>query len=94
LTAALATAPESTPADGAEAVLLARRLVEQSQGRDPNDLDLLAAAQAQAGSYAEAIDTAERAVRLAEAAGQKELARLIAGRLTFYRASRPYHVGG
>ncbi|MGH9365732.1 MAG: hypothetical protein ACRD1B_10795 [Thermoanaerobaculia bacterium] len=77
-----------------EALRLAGRLVELGGGRDPNDLDLLAAAQAQVGRYADAVETAQRAIRLAEAAGQTQLARVIAGRLAFYRARRPYRANG
>jgi tetratricopeptide (TPR) repeat protein len=94
LAAMLATAPDASPSEGAEALRLARKLLELGGGRDPNDLDLLAAAQAQAGSFAEAAETAQRAIRLAEAAGQTQLARVIAGRLALYKARRPYRAGG
>jgi tetratricopeptide (TPR) repeat protein len=94
LAAMLATAPDASPSEGAEALRLAERLVEQSANRDPNGLDLLAAAQAQVGRYADAVETAQRAIRLAEAAGQTQLARVIAGRLTLYKARRPYRAGG
>jgi tetratricopeptide (TPR) repeat protein len=93
LTALLATAPDATPAEGAESLELARRLVELHGGRDPNDLDLLAAAQAQTGSFAEAVETAQRAIRLADAAGQTQLSRVIAERLAFYKSRRPYRAG-
>ncbi|MGH9399835.1 MAG: hypothetical protein ACRD00_05670, partial [Thermoanaerobaculia bacterium] len=64
-----------------------------SGGRDPNMLDLLAAAQAQVGRYAEAVRTAELAIGLADAAGQKKVSEVIAGRLVFYKSRRPYRAG-
>ena len=90
LAAMLATSPDAAPAEGEEATRLAQTLVSLGGDRDPNDLDLLAAAQARAGRYAEAVETAQRAIRLADAAGQAALSRVIAGRLAFYRARRPY----
>ncbi len=90
LVAILATASDASPSEGQEALGLARELARQGGNSDPNSLDLLAAAQAQVGRYAEAVATAERAIRLADAAGQKSLSRVIAERLAFYRAGRPY----
>ena len=94
LVAMLATSSDTSPPEGEEALDLARKLAEQGGNRDPNMLDLLAAAQAQVGSYAEAVQTAERAIRLADAAGQKKIAQVIASRLPFYRARRPYRAPG
>ena len=90
LIAMLATSADTSPAEAEEALDLARDLSLQGGGRDPNLLDLLAAAQAQAGQYAEAVQTAELAIRLADAGGQKAVSRVIAGRLAFYKAGRPY----
>jgi tetratricopeptide (TPR) repeat protein len=94
LAAMLATAPDASPSEAAEALRLAERLAEQSANRDPNSLDLLAAAQAQVGRYADAVETAQRAIRLAEAAGQRQVARVIAGRLALYKARHPYRADG
>jgi tetratricopeptide (TPR) repeat protein len=93
LAAMLATSSGATPAEGEEALQLAERLVSLGGNRDPNDLDLLAAAQAQTGRYAEAVETAQRAILLADAAGEPALSRVIAGRLAFYRARRAYRAG-
>ena len=93
LTAMLSTDPAATPQDGEEALELARRLSESSANNDPNDLDLLAAAQAQLGRYADAVASTRRAVKLAEASGWKKLAGVIAGRLAFYESGRPYRAG-
>jgi tetratricopeptide (TPR) repeat protein len=90
LVAMLATSSDTSPSEGEEALELARKLAEQNGGRDPNMLDLLAAAEAQVGRYTEAVQTAELAIRLADAAGQKKISQVIAGRLAFYKAGRPY----
>lgn len=90
LVAMLATSADSSPSEGEEALELAGKLTEQSGGRDPNMLDLRAAAEAQVGQYAEAVQTAELAIRLADAAGQKAVSRVIASRLAFYKVRRPY----
>jgi protein O-mannosyl-transferase len=90
LCAMLATSADATASEREEALALARGLCEQSANRDPNALDLLAAAEAQLGRYDEAIATAERAIRLADASGQKKLSRVIADRLAVYKSRRPY----
>ena len=53
-------------------------------------VDTLAAAYAAAGRFAEAKATAQRAMRMAQAAENTALARRIGNRLTLYRAGRPY----
>ncbi len=67
----------------------ARRL---SQDRDPLALDAHAAALAEAGRFNEAIDTASRAVNLAEQSGSAALARQIAQRRSLYQQHRPYRL--
>ena len=47
-------------------------------------------AYAEAGQFAKAVETAEKAVRLALAAGQQVLAEDIRNRLKLYQAKRPY----
>jgi tetratricopeptide (TPR) repeat protein len=72
------------------AVQLAEQACEITGHRMPAVLDTLAAAYAAAGRFAEAVSTAERALELAESAGQKELADDIRNRLELYRAGQPY----
>ena len=57
----LATSPESSSSSGAEAVQLAQRAVELSDGDEPTYLDTLAAACARVGRFADAVKTAEKA---------------------------------
>ena len=66
-------------------------LNEKLGGKDMQVLDTLAAAQAEAGQFAQAAATAERAIALASKAGQKKLLEDFQARLQFYQAGRPYH---
>jgi hypothetical protein len=56
-------------------------------------LDVLAAAYAEAGRFAEAVTTARRARYLAGAAGAGALAAAIAARLARYENGEPYRDG-
>jgi Tfp pilus assembly protein PilF len=87
----LATHPDPRLRNGEEALQLARRAADLTGGNDPGDLDTLAAACAEAHQFEGAINVAERAAALAQAAGQHELARQIQTRLTLYRSDKPYH---
>jgi tetratricopeptide (TPR) repeat protein len=81
-----ATSPDATPTSLAEAVRLAERAATLTGGRDASALDTLAAAYAAAGDLPVAIGAAERALQVARAGGQAELAAGIARRLEMYRA--------
>jgi len=81
------------PADGGDpgrAVQLAEWACALTRQQTPQCLDTLAAAYAAAGRFPEAVITAEKAVQLAESAGQAPLAKLLRSRLESYRAGRPY----
>jgi hypothetical protein len=51
----------------------------------------LGAAYAEAGRFEEAIATAERACKMAEAAGEKDLLKFNQRLLGFYHARQPFH---
>jgi Flp pilus assembly protein TadD len=87
----LATCPEVPLRNGDEATELAQRARQGSGGNDPQILDTLGAAYAEAGRFAEALDTARQAQRLAEARSNASLAQEIAGRIRLYQANSPYH---
>jgi Tfp pilus assembly protein PilF len=74
-----------------EALQLARRATDLTEGNDPGTLDTLAAACAEAHRFEEAIAVAKRAVALAGTSGQSQLARQIQARLEGYRSEKPYH---
>jgi tetratricopeptide (TPR) repeat protein len=84
----LATHPDASLRDGAQALELALRAVELTAGADAGVLDTLAAAYAESGRFEEAVASARRAQ--AAAAGDPELAAAIAERLAGYAAGRPW----
>ncbi|MHC4397420.1 MAG: tetratricopeptide repeat protein [Planctomycetota bacterium] len=86
----LASDPDADVRNPADALKFARRACELTKYEQPEKLDTLAAAYAAAGNFSEAIRTAEKAVQLAETAGNNELIRQINSRLQLYKAGRPY----
>ncbi len=87
----LASAPDARLRDGAEALRLAK-ICHDASPDDPRNLDVLAAAYAELGDFAQAISTARRALSLAEQSQQPAMAQHIAARLTSYSAARPYRL--
>lgn len=83
-----ATSPMQQWRDAADAVRLAEGACAATNRTDPNYLDTLAAAYAEAGRYQDAVRIAERALVLTEL--DSELARDLRGRLALYRDGRPY----
>ncbi len=73
-----------------DVVNLAARACELTEYNQPEFLDTLAAAYAVAGKFSQAIETAEKAINLAEAAGSEGLAEEIRKRLQLYQAGQPY----
>ncbi len=86
----LATDPNASIRNGAEAVELAERASNLSGGKDPAILDTLAAAYAENGKLADAMRTASEAERLANAAGDHVLAEQIRGREELYKRNQPF----
>jgi hypothetical protein len=62
-----------------------------SGGRQPAVLGALAAAYAEAGQFADAVQTAEQALALATSEHKVALADALRAQLKFYRAGSPYH---
>jgi tetratricopeptide (TPR) repeat protein len=85
----LATCPQADVRNGAEAVSIARPLSEGPGLNDPQAWDVLAAALAESGDFAGAVDAARRAANLAAATGRGDLTADIRSRLERYRAGRP-----
>ena len=86
----LATHEETRFRNPKEAVRLAERACELTDYENPALLDTLAAAYAAAGKFPRAIETAEKALQLAQSSGQNELMSEIQNRLRLYKAGQPY----
>ena len=86
----LATNPNASIRNATEAVELAGRAVQLSDGREPAVLGTLAAAYAEAGRFSEAVKTAEQAVELATSQNNAALADALWTRIKLYRAGSPY----
>ena len=85
----LATDPDDSLRDGAEAVELAERFL---RGNDPPTLhqrDLTAAAYAEAGRFDDALATIDEALRLAESANQPKAVRILRSRRGRYEDGNP-----
>ncbi len=86
----IATHPEIKNRDVNEAIGLARRACELTSYKNPAFLGTLAAAYASVGKFSEAVDTAQKALRLAETANQPQIKDIIQYHLTFYTQGKPY----
>ncbi len=86
----LATNPDPRFRDGAEAIALAERACDLSGTKDPNLLDTLAAAYAEAGRFKKAIGMLQEAISLDASGGNSERAEEMGRRLNGYRAGKPY----
>ena len=89
----LATDGNANLRNAGEAVQLAERLCAITEYQQADTLDVLAAAYAEAGRFNDAVQTAQKALELAIAAGQQELAQQVQDRLKLYQAGRPFHEG-
>ena len=85
----LATNPNASVRNGAEAIELAQRAVKLAGDSEPAILGTLAAAYAETGRFPEAARTAEEAARLAAAKGDRMLAEQIRACLELYRSEKP-----
>jgi protein O-mannosyl-transferase len=87
----LATSPDATVRNGAEAVRFAEHACRLSGNAQPRELGTLAAAYAEAGRFPEAVETAQKAVDAASAGGNPQLAAMSEQLLNLLRAGKPYH---
>jgi tetratricopeptide (TPR) repeat protein len=86
----LATHDDERLRDAAEALRLAGDVAKVTGEGQPSVLDTLAAALAASGQFDKAVGAAEKALALARAQNQTELAGAIHGRLELYRQSKAY----
>jgi tetratricopeptide (TPR) repeat protein len=87
----LATAPEPSLRNGGKAVELAQKANLLTGGENPIFLHTLAAACAEAGRFPEAVETAQHALRLAEAQSNAGLAAQLQLEMKLYEAGSPLH---
>ena len=87
----LATGPYASVRDGPRAVELAERAVTLADGPDANLLDTLAAAYAEAGRFADAVQTVRNAAKRAAEQNEQSLAESIRDRIPLYEAGIPFH---
>jgi tetratricopeptide (TPR) repeat protein len=87
----LATSPQASLRNGNKAVELAQRANQLTGGENPVILHTLAAAYAEVGRFSDARRSAQKAIELAQAAGQKDLAGQLNGELKLYEAGLPFH---
>ena len=85
----LATCPNPSVRNGAQALQLAEQAERLSGGRNPSILGTLAAAYAETGRFPEAVATAERALDLANAQTNAQVEPLRV-QIQLYRASSPF----
>lgn len=87
----LASCPDAAMRDGSQAVQYAMRACELTGFRRPLFIGTLAAAQAEAGDFQDAIATAERAVTLATSLGLMETAARNRRLIEFYQHGKAAH---
>ena len=89
LASMLATCPSAAIRNGSEAIELAQKAVARSGGQDPIYLDTLAAAYAESGDFAKAVETAEQATALAYRQNKFTLVSRLRSRISLYKARAP-----
>ena len=87
----LATCSDEKVRNGNEAVRFAERAVSLTDGKHPMALSTLAAAYAEAGRFPDAVATCNKAMQVANAAGNAQVVGINQQLLRLYAAGRPYH---
>jgi tetratricopeptide (TPR) repeat protein len=85
----LATCPDDSIRNGAEALALADRANSLSGGKTPVILDALSAAYAESGRFAEAVETEKQALELASQQGDVDVAATLKAHLAKYSSNLP-----
>jgi tetratricopeptide (TPR) repeat protein len=86
----IATCPGVKDRNTNEAIRLAIRACELTNYRNPAFSGILSAAYASAGRFSEAVDTAKRAMDLADATNQPQIRDIIRRHLSLYEQGKPY----
>jgi len=90
----LATAPDPTLRNGAEALAISQRLSQTTEASNPVILRVLAAAYAEAGRFPEAIETTERGIAFATSQYRADLAALLQNDLKLLQSAQPLRDAG
>ena len=90
----LATAPDPTLRNGADALAISRRLSQTTEASNPLILRVLAAAYAEAGRFPEAIETTERGIAIATSQYRSDLANLLQNDLKVLQSAQPLRDAG
>jgi tetratricopeptide (TPR) repeat protein len=84
----LATSPDASLRNGAQAVRLAEFAASRNPGAE--NLDVLASAYAETGQFDRAVQVSQRAMEMAQSYGRTEIAKQIGVHLKSYQAKHPY----
>jgi len=84
-----ATCPEDSIRDGTRAAVLGERALRISGGKIPMIYKVLAAAYAENGRFADAVETAQRGAELATIQGNPALAAELENNIALYQSGRP-----
>jgi hypothetical protein len=87
----LAANPDAEIRNGPEAIRLAEQACQLTGYKGPMLVGTLSAAYAEAGRFDEAIDTVKKAMELAEAAGNSQLAGKDKEMLALFLSHQPFH---
>jgi cytochrome c-type biogenesis protein CcmH/NrfG len=90
----LATCSEPSLRNGPEAVFLAENASRLSGSNQPFNLRILAAAYAETGRFADAVKTAQQALRLAEVENNTILVNALRKEIALYQSRIPYRERG
>ena len=86
----LATSPDDSIRDPEQALILAKRVADGTRHQAVSALDTLAAAYAASGSYAEAVEVVNEAIKLARGTGQTAELPKLQRALELYRKGQPF----
>jgi tetratricopeptide (TPR) repeat protein len=86
----LAAAPQTSLRDGHRAVQLATQASQSTGANNPDILRTLAAAYAQAGQFSSAVQTAQKALQLAQSQSNTALSNTLPREIKLYEAGRPF----
>lgn len=90
----LATSSKSDLRDGKKAIELAESVCMKTGYRQPEYLDILAAAYAEAGYFKKAVEIAQQGLQSAELEKKQQLFRQIQFRLGMYKKNKPFRDSG